>query len=150
MFRLLLARCISIIYDSHLPVCNNCLLISAINRAGSYIWYPCYPVTLLPHTIQEKMPTHAGNLLIISNRLPITIKKENDNYKYNVSSGGLVTGLSGLSKATRFQWFGWPGLEIPEEDVERVTRELDEKHDAVPVWLSDELADKHCRDPWVK
>jgi len=86
---------------------------------------------------------HNGNLLIISNRLPITIKKENDNYKYNVSSGGLVTGLSGLSKATRFQWFGWPGLEIPGEDVERVTNELSEKHDAVPVWLSDELADKH-------
>lgn len=86
---------------------------------------------------------HNGNLLIISNRLPITIKKENDNYKYNVSSGGLVTGLSGLSKATRFQWFGWPGLEIPGEDVERVTRELHEKHDAVPVWLSNELADKH-------
>lgn len=93
---------------------------------------------------------HKGNLLIISNRLPITIKKENDNYKYNVSSGGLVTGLSGLSKATRFQWFGWPGLEIPEEDVERVTRELHEKHDAVPVWISDELADKHCGNPSVK
>lgn len=88
-----------------------------------------------------------SNLLIVSNRLPITIKKENDNYKYNVSSGGLVTGLSGLSKATRFQWFGWPGLEIPENDVERVTRELHEKHDAVPVWLSDELADKHCGRP---
>ena len=90
-------------------------------------------------------PTVTGNLLIVSNRLPITIKKENDNYKYNVSSGGLVTGLSGLSKATRFQWFGWPGLEIPENDIERVTRELHEKHDAVPVWLSDDLADKHCR-----
>ena len=37
-------------------------------------------------------------------------QKENDNYhKYNVSSGGLVTSLSGLSKATRFHWFGWPG-----------------------------------------
>ncbi|KAF8469134.1 glycosyl transferase [Kalaharituber pfeilii] len=89
------------------------------------------------------IPHVGGNLLIVSNRLPITIKKENDHYKYNVSSGGLVTGLSGLSKATRFQWFGWPGLEIAEEDMKRVTTELREKHDAVPVWLSDELADKH-------
>lgn len=88
-------------------------------------------------------PPVAGNLLIVSNRLPITIKKENDNYKYNVSSGGLVTGLSGLSKATKFQWFGWPGLEIPEEDVSRVTGELLEKHDAIPVWIADDLADKH-------
>ncbi|KAI5793761.1 alpha,alpha-trehalose-phosphate synthase [Peziza echinospora] len=94
-------------------------------------------------TTEDAPPAPPGNLLIVSNRLPITIKKENDNYKYNVSSGGLVTGLSGLSKATRFQWFGWPGLEIPEGDVERVTSELAEKHDAVPVWLSDELADKH-------
>lgn len=89
-------------------------------------------------------PPVAGNLLIVSNRLPITIKKENDNYKYNVSSGGLVTGLSGLSKATKFQWFGWPGLEIPEDDVSRVTDELLEKHDAIPVWIADDLADKHC------
>jgi trehalose-6-phosphate synthase len=34
----------------------------------------------------------------------------NGKYDFSMSSGGLVSGLSGLSKSTTFQWYGWPGL----------------------------------------
>lgn len=62
-----------------------------------------------------------------------------------MSSGGLVSGLSGMTKDTTFHWFGWPGLEVPEGDIEKVTKELEEKYQAVPIWLPDEMADRHCK-----
>lgn len=50
-------------------------------------------------------------LLIVSNRLPINIKKNGDdsNWSFQVSSGGLVSALQGLQKSTSFIWIGWPG-----------------------------------------
>lgn len=92
----------------------------------------------------EEAPPSVSNLIIISNRLPVTIKKQEDGaYSYSMSSGGLVTGLSGLTKTTKFTWLGWTGLEVPEDDVAVVTEELKEKFGAVPVWLPDDLMDKH-------
>ena len=59
-----------------------------------------------------------GRLLLVSNRLPITIKRSDEGkYDMSMSSGGLVSGLSGLSKTTTFQWYGWPGLEVPEDEI---------------------------------
>ncbi|KAK9457854.1 glycosyl transferase [Dipodascopsis uninucleata] len=86
----------------------------------------------------------ADNLLVISNRLPITIKRnDNGEYQFTMSSGGLVSGLSGLKKSTTFTWFGWPGLEVPDEEKEMVTKRLRDEFSCVPVFLSDELADLH-------
>lgn len=85
-----------------------------------------------------------GRLLIVSNRLPITIKRSDDGtYDFSVSSGGLVTGLSGLSKTTTFQWYGWPGLEVPEPEIPQMVKRLEEEHSAHPVFIADELADRH-------
>jgi trehalose 6-phosphate synthase len=60
-----------------------------------------------------------------------------------MSSGGLVSGLSGLSKSTTFQWYGWPGLEVPEEEIATLTSRLKKEHNAVPIMLDDDLADRH-------
>lgn len=60
-----------------------------------------------------------------------------------MSSGGLVSGLSGLSKTTTFQWYGWPGLEVPEEEIPVVKQRLKDEYGAVPVFIDDELADRH-------
>lgn len=50
-------------------------------------------------------------LLVVSNRLPVTVNKDQKSGEYNfkMSSGGLVTGLSGLKKMMSFTWIGWPG-----------------------------------------
>ena len=97
----------------------------------------------MPGATQEGSDT-SGRLLLVSNRLPITIKPTSDGeFQLKGSSGGLVTGLSGLSKSTKFQWYGWPGLEIPEEDIPRLNAQLKEEHGAIPVYLDDELADRH-------
>ena len=85
-----------------------------------------------------------GRLLLVSNRLPITIKRsEEGKYDFSMSSGGLVSGLSGLSKSTTFQWYGWPGLEVPENEIQTLKDQLKEEYNAVPVMLDDELADRH-------
>jgi len=85
-----------------------------------------------------------GRLLLVSNRLPITINRSEDgHYDFSMSSGGLVSGLSGLSKSTTFQWYGWTGLEVPTDEIKGLKERLKDEYNAVPVMLDDELADKH-------
>lgn len=88
--------------------------------------------------------SNSGRLLLVSNRLPITIRRsEGGKYEFSMSSGGLVTGLSGLAKTTTFQWYGWPGLEVPEDEIETVKSRLREEYGATPVFIDDQLADRH-------
>ncbi|KAJ2902898.1 trehalose-6-phosphate synthase [Zalerion maritima] len=90
-----------------------------------------------------------GRLLLVSNRLPITIKENKDpqagaqKYAFSMSSGGLVTGLSGLSKATKFLWYGWPGLEVPEAERAPMVDKLLGEYGAHPIFVPDDLADAH-------
>lgn len=86
-----------------------------------------------------------GNIIVVSNRLPVTINKnqETGKYEYKMSSGGLVTALQGLKKTSTFQWYGWPGLEIPDDEKDVVRKDLLEKFNAIPIFLSDEIADLH-------
>ena len=96
----------------------------------------------MPAVIPSEKPE--ARLLLVSNRLPITIKRLGDGkYDFSMSSGGLVRGLSGLSKSMTFQWYGWPGLEIPENEIEDVKARLREEYNAVPVFIEDDLAEKH-------
>lgn len=89
-------------------------------------------------------PKSDARLLLVSNRLPITIKRSEDGtYDFSMSSGGLVSGLSGLSKSTTFQWYGWPGLEVPEAEAGTLVKRLKKEYNAVPVFIDDELADRH-------
>lgn len=83
------------------------------------------------------------NLIIVSNRLPLSIKRVDGTYKSSLSSGGLVTSLSGLCKSTEFQWFGWPGLEVKgTKDIADVENTLSEHH-AIPIFLDSGLAHEH-------
>lgn len=83
------------------------------------------------------------NLIIVSNRLPLSVKQVDGTYRSSLSSGGLVTSLSGLTKSTSFRWFGWPGLEVKDPgDREKVQESLAE-HGAVAIFLDDKLAHDH-------
>lgn len=85
-----------------------------------------------------------GKVLVVSNRLPVTITRKSDGtYDYSMSSGGLVTALQGLKKSTEFQWLGWPGLEIREDEQEKVNKDLMEKFNCTAIYLSDTIADLH-------
>ncbi|NRA48357.1 MAG: bifunctional alpha,alpha-trehalose-phosphate synthase (UDP-forming)/trehalose-phosphatase, partial [Phaeodactylibacter sp.] len=79
-----------------------------------------------------------SRLVIISNRLPVTIKKEAGDLIYHPSAGGLATGLNSLDATFDKIWIGWPGQDI-KDDWERETVRQDLKKDGLyPVFLSQE------------
>jgi trehalose 6-phosphate synthase len=96
----------------------------------------------MPSVVQE--PHVQGRLLLVSNRLPITIKRSDDgSYAFSMSSGGLVSGLSGLSKTTTFVWYGWPGLEVPDAEAGPMIQKLHDEYGSVPVFIDDDLSERH-------
>lgn len=86
-----------------------------------------------------------SHLIVVSNRLPVTIQKDasTGEYHYKMSSGGLVSALSGVKRSISFTWIGWPGFYIPPEDREKVDQELMERFSCQAVHLEDEVADRH-------
>ena len=89
-------------------------------------------------------PDFEGRVLVVANRLPMTIKpKDYGEFHYSMSSGGLVSGLKGLAKVVDFKWFGWPGIDIHRNDKDKVRKHLQNEYNAVPVFLSDDLAQQH-------
>jgi trehalose 6-phosphate synthase len=74
-----------------------------------------------------------GHLIVVSNRLPITITKDAEGeYHFKMSSGGLVSALSGFKKSLNFTWIGWPGFFIPPKDRPIVDKRLMEDTPARP------------------
>ncbi len=88
-------------------------------------------------------------LLIVSNRLPVSVSKENGAYVTTKSAGGLVSGLSDYLKTLGhtesdiddYVWMGWPGMSIDKKDEEIVKGKVSQEFNAVPVFLSKELMD---------
>ncbi|KIY43873.1 glycosyltransferase family 20 protein [Fistulina hepatica ATCC 64428] len=60
-----------------------------------------------------------------------------------MSSGGLVSALSGFKKSLNFTWIGWPGFFIPPKDRALVDKRLMEEYSCQAVHLEDDLADRH-------
>ncbi|MBN1208687.1 MAG: bifunctional alpha,alpha-trehalose-phosphate synthase (UDP-forming)/trehalose-phosphatase [Myxococcaceae bacterium] len=50
-----------------------------------------------------------SRLLLVSNRLPVTVKVEKDTASVVRSAGGLATGLRGPHERSGGVWIGWPG-----------------------------------------
>ena len=47
--------------------------------------------------------------ILVSNRLPVSVKHERGHLRIDRSSGGLATALSGPHAAGSTVWVGWPG-----------------------------------------
>ncbi|MDQ3264515.1 MAG: bifunctional alpha,alpha-trehalose-phosphate synthase (UDP-forming)/trehalose-phosphatase [Myxococcota bacterium] len=52
----------------------------------------------------------SGRLLIVSNRLPVTVRLEDGHLEVQRSPGGLATGLRGPHERSGGLWIGWSGL----------------------------------------
>lgn len=84
------------------------------------------------------------HLIVVSNRLPITITKDaSGEYHFKMSSGGLVSALSGFKKSLNFTWIGWPGFFIPPKDRPYVDKRLMDEYSCQAVYLDDDVADRH-------
>ena len=79
-----------------------------------------------------------SRIVIISNRLPITIKKQENELIYYPSAGGLATGLNSLDSSLDRIWIGWPGQEIQNTEEQESVKEDLWKTGLVPVFLTQE------------
>ncbi|UCE25769.1 MAG: trehalose-6-phosphate synthase, partial [Candidatus Zixiibacteriota bacterium] len=85
-------------------------------------------------------------LFIVSNRLPIIIAHDDDDWKVNPSSGGLITALAPLMKRNHGTWLGWPGCG-PEAPVGSLLEgySKEQGYDLKPVLISDEEVERYYR-----
>lgn len=82
-------------------------------------------------------------LIVVSNRLPITVTKSSEGFEYKKTSGGLVTGIESLSAHMDFVWMGnISGLELTEENKKQITKDCWEKFTSVPVFVAQEINSK--------
>src|SRR5579864_3597508 len=86
-------------------------------------------------------------LLIVSNRLPITLEVNDDQVLVSAASGGLATGLRGYHERSSGVWIGWPGvspdLGTPQRDT--VDRELAARG-IIPLYLTDAEVREYYED----
>ena len=83
-----------------------------------------------------------SRLILVANRLPVSLDLSDGQVQVQASAGGLATGMRGLSKQESTSWVGWPGG-TPGSDEQRAL--LDEKlaeHSATPVYLSEQEAER--------
>lgn len=84
-----------------------------------------------------------GRVIIVSNRLPITIQKRKGKLNYYQSAGGLATGLSTFCKSPDCIWIGWPGFtsDIKNDRID-VEKKLLSKN-MYPIFLSKDDVKKY-------
>lgn len=75
-------------------------------------------------------------LLIIANRLPITVTEANQKVEYKASTGGLATGLASLEVDYEKHWIGWPGIHPKNEEAKKNIRQTLEADLIHPVFLT--------------
>ena len=84
-------------------------------------------------------------LVIVSNRLPVNVRADGTDMRFEESTGGLVTGLRSYLKdlpvatvePSSYLWVGWPGETVPATEQENVTARLRKSFNAAPVFLTD-------------
>ncbi len=89
-------------------------------------------------------------LLIVSNRLPVTLNETNGSYRMEKSAGGLVSGVTdylaslkgSTSEPKEYLWLGWPGMSIPDKHKDQIRQKVQDEFNASPVYLSKKLMDK--------
>lgn len=81
-------------------------------------------------------------VIIVSNRLPVSVKKVDDQLIFSPSVGGL-TGIASYAEDKKRTWIGWPGIasdDLTDDDKQAIVKEL-AKHKCSPVWLSQKQID---------
>lgn len=88
-----------------------------------------------------------NRLIIVSNRLPVSVTLDGRDFKLKRSPGGLATGLASFHETHGSVWVGWPGAFVPTEDTgtrARITRRLAAIR-CQPVFLSRSELDDYYR-----
>lgn len=82
-------------------------------------------------------------LIIVSNRLPISVTKQDGQLRFSESTGGLATAMQSLPADKSRLWIGWPGIasdELTAKERRQVNSYLEERG-YIPVHLTSEEID---------
>src|SRR4051812_10776444 len=85
-----------------------------------------------------------AQVIIVSNRLPVSVKKVDGKLEFSESIGGLATGLASYLKNRKNKWIGWPGVaseELNKNDKQTIIDEL-AKQNCYPVFLNQKQLDE--------
>jgi len=87
----------------------------------------------------------AKRLLIVSNRLPVSVSKREGRLRFQASAGGVATGLSSFYKSYSSLWVGWPGitLDVADQNEQRHIEEKLNAQECHPVFLSKSDVDNY-------
>lgn len=80
-------------------------------------------------------------IVVVSNRLPVTVQVKGKQIDFVQSPGGLATGLSSLREQIPMIWIGWPGS-VPKELQKEIEGQLGSDWNAIPVFLPETAAEK--------
>lgn len=62
---------------------------------------------------------HSERIIVVSNRLPLTIRRAKEGWRSERSAGGLATAINPILKRLGGLWIGWPGDSTDTDDPER-------------------------------
>ncbi len=86
-----------------------------------------------------------GRLIVVANRLPVSVSKRGNEFHVQSSPGGLAGGLASLPDSIERLWMGWPGVDsehLTPEDRERIRKDLAGRN-CMPVFLSQSQIDQY-------
>jgi len=86
------------------------------------------------------------SLVVVSNRLPVTLDMEGGDWQIKPSAGGLVTALAPIVKKTHGKWIGWAGSseDAPIRDL-MAEYSREQAYQLVPVDLSENEIARYYR-----
>ncbi len=88
------------------------------------------------------------NVVIVSNRLPVSVKKVDGKLEFSNSIGGLATGLASVTTDGNSMWIGWPGItdeELTGDDKEVIRKRL-LKDNCYPIFLRKQLVEDYYNE----
>ncbi len=89
-----------------------------------------------------RSPLRGEALILISNRLPVTVTRRRGRLEVQPSAGGVAVGLDAFYRDHEGRWVGWPG-ELPESARRSVERRLRTEFRCHPVFLSRDLVRRY-------
>lgn len=95
--------------------------------------------------------TREARLIVVSNRLPVTLSKDDrGDWQFRVSSGGLVSALEGVKNDIPFVWVGWTGKEVAASEQANLKQRFLDDINCFPVFLNADEANLYyngfCND----
>lgn len=81
-------------------------------------------------------------MILVSNRLPVSIVRRRGGLEFVPSAGGLAVGLDAFYRDHEAKWVGWPG-EVDAKDRGRMKQRLKSTYRCYPVFLPEHVARRY-------